>query len=80
MPIIDALSRLPSPKTTRFLKRMRRKAKTGYARLSAKKALERMGVSSKRAPRRSRRPKRKAKKSKRGAQRVQSAPKPSKKD
>jgi len=57
VPIIDALSRLPSPETTRFLKEMRRRAKTGYARISAKKALKKLkrGSRGKRAKRRGKR-------------------------
>ena len=57
VPIIDALSRLPSPETTRFLKKMRRSARTGYARISAKKALKKLkrGSNGKRTKRRGKR-------------------------
>lgn len=42
VPIINTLSRLPSKQTIAFLKRMKRSARTGYARVSAKKALEQL--------------------------------------
>jgi len=55
VPIIDALSQLPSARTLTFLKKMRRSARTGYARVSAKNALKRLTKGKRKVKRRKKR-------------------------